>query len=476
MSVARTIRGEIHVTDAVSPLPASRAPQDAAASLRASLKRRRMKIVVIDDDPTGTQVASGVPVVTAWGDDDLRWALTQDAQLSFVVTNSRSMSEARATEINRDIGERLVRLGAESGTGVCCVSRSDSTLRGHFPSEVDALIEGLTAGGTHIDGTVLCPAFLSAGRVTINNVHYVRDGHMLIPVAETEFARDQTFGYTQSNLVEWVVARGVPRASVRALELAELRVRGPAYVVEQLKDLGGGVAIANAAHLDDLQVLALGIDQLEQAGRHFVYRTGPSFPAVRAGLEFRPPLAPADIGVGAGPGLVVVGSHTQLTTTQLEVARREHSLAVIELRVDQLEGSETEVRRCAQELRAALRVGDATLVSSRQLLAGASSAESLEIARRVADALVEVVRALPSEQPLGWVVAKGGITSSDIAARAFSARRAHVLGQIFDNLVSVWRLGAGSTRPGIPFVVFPGNVGKPDGLSVALQTLKASGR
>jgi uncharacterized protein YgbK (DUF1537 family) len=235
------------------------------------------------------------------------------------------------------------------------------------------------------------------------------------------------------------------------------------------------MAIANAAHLYDLQVLALGIDELEQTGSHFVYRTGPSFSAVRAGLEFRPPLAPADIGVGAGPGLVVVGSHTQLTTTQLDVACREHRLPMIELQVDQLDGSETEVRRYARELRTALRVGDAALVSSRQLMAGASSAESLAIARRVADALVEVVRALPSEQPLSWVVAIGGITSSDIAARAFRLR-AHVLGQIFDNLVSVWRLGAGSTRPGIPFVVFPGNVGKADGLSVALQTLKASGR
>ncbi len=83
------------------------------------------------------------------------------------------------------------------------VSRSDSTLRGHYPGEVDALAEGL---GQRFDATLIIPFFLEGGRYTPNDIHYVAEGDALIP-AETPFARDAAFGYRSSDLRDWVDER-----------------------------------------------------------------------------------------------------------------------------------------------------------------------------------------------------------------------------------------------------------------------------
>lgn len=77
------------------------------------------------------------------------------------------------------------------------LSRSDSTLRRHFPGAVKALIEGIN---TEIDGILIIPFFLEGGRVTIQDVHYVREGDLFVPTAETEFAQDANFGFKNSNL------------------------------------------------------------------------------------------------------------------------------------------------------------------------------------------------------------------------------------------------------------------------------------
>jgi uncharacterized protein YgbK (DUF1537 family) len=336
------------------------------------------------------------------------------------------------------------------------------------------LAAGLRAGGRSVDGIVLCPAFLSAGRITIDDVHYVRgeDG-ALVPVADTEFARDRTFGYRSSNLIEWAVERGVARERMASLGLEQLRAGGPEAVAQRLIAGAGRIVVANVEDVDDLETLALGIDLAERDGLGLIYRTGPSFVAVRAGQEERPPLEPDELGVLPGPGLVVVGSHTELTTRQLAAATAAHRLERVELDVSALLEGAPEVARCATELLAALARGDAALVTSRLLRADPSPQESLRIAGRVAAAVVEIVRAIPASQPLGWVLAKGGITSSDVAAAGFAARRARVIGQLFPGLVSVWRLESPSTRPGLPYVVFPGNVGDDDALRLALERLTA---
>jgi uncharacterized protein YgbK (DUF1537 family) len=82
-------------------------------------------------------------------------------------------------------------------------------------------------------------------------------------------------------------------------------------------------------------------------------------------------------------------------------------------------------------------------------------------------ALVQRITATPR-----FLVAKGGITSSDIATGGLGVRRAHVLGQLIPG-VPVWRLGAESRFPGMAYVVFPGNVGDDRALAEGMTRLAA---
>jgi hypothetical protein len=163
----------------------------AADAIAAHIRRHRTKVAVIDDDPTGTQSVAGVPVVTSADEYDLRWALAQDTPCVFVETDSRAMPESAARTLNEALARRLARLALELDIELRLVSRSDSTLRGHFPAEPLALAEGLRRGGLAApELTVVCPAFLSAGRITVGDVHYVADADRYLPVAHTEFATE----------------------------------------------------------------------------------------------------------------------------------------------------------------------------------------------------------------------------------------------------------------------------------------------
>ena len=74
-----------------------------------------------------------------------------------------------------------------------------------------------------------------------------------------------------------------------------------------------------------------------------------------------------------------------------------------------------------------------------------------------------------------WVVAKGGITSHDVAVRGLRMRRAEVLGQLFPGTVSVFRpVDAAPEAVGMPYVVFAGNVGNEETLAQAISIMSGN--
>jgi uncharacterized protein YgbK (DUF1537 family) len=448
----------------------------AAAAIAAHARRHRTKVVVIDDDPTGTQAVADVPVVTSADEQDLRWALAQDTRCLFVETDARALPEPAARTLNEALARKLARLAPEQGIEPRLISRSDSTLRGHFPAEPLALGEGLRHGGLpEPDLTVVCPAFLSAGRITIGDVHYLADGERYLPVAQTEFARDATFGYRHSDLRAWVRERAGERARVNSLGIDELRLGGPAGVADRLRQLEpDSYLVVNAAAPQDLDVFVLGLLAAEDAGRGVLLRTAPSLAGHRAALAPRV-TSDADLARrGRGRGLVVVGSHTAVTTRQLRVLLERHRMQVVELDATRLAdpaASDGAIEAALREAGAALRRSDVALVTSRALLRADSPQASLALSRRVADGVADVVRRLDGEHALAWVVAKGGITSSEVARHGLGARRAWVLGQMFPGLVPVWRLERPGRRP-LPYVVFPGNVGTDNSLAESVTRLK----
>ncbi|MGP9503656.1 four-carbon acid sugar kinase family protein [Specibacter sp. AOP5-B1-6] len=458
-------------------------------------------LVVLDDDPTGTQSVSNLPVLTRWDVEDFRWAYAhridgQRANAIYVLTNTRSLDPAEASERNRDVVSNALAAASQSGVAVGFVSRSDSTLRGHYPLEPNTIAATLLANGAghngagHVDGVVIVPAFPDAGRVTIGGVHYTRaGGGALVPVGETEFAKDATFGYTSSRLDSYVEEKSQGRfaaADVIVVDLFLLRTGTPAEAA---------VAIANALEAaqdsrpivvdavteNDLRVLALGLDEAERRGKSFIYRVGPPFVRARIGQEIRDELDTTEIFPDAGPaavpatgGLIVVGSHVGVTTRQLAALSEQHrSAKTVEINVEELLAAQggSHLDDVVAQVGAALAEGDVIVHTSRLLIKTDDAAASLEIARTVSAAVVQVVNRTLKATPPRFVIAKGGITSSDVAAHGLEIRHAIVRGPMLPGIVSLWE-PVGGPAAGIPYIVFAGNVG--DDQSLADVTRKLS--
>jgi uncharacterized protein YgbK (DUF1537 family) len=462
--------------------PSLRVEPDARARIREANHRVRRRIAVLDDDPTGSQTVHDVAIVTGFTPEDYRPCLASPGSTCFILTNTRSMDASQAAALNHDLGGGILTIGEELDGPVHIVSRSDSTLRGHLFPEVTALNAARTVHtGRGYDGVLLVPAFLEAGRVTAGDVHWARVGDRMLPVGETEFAQDATFGYRASNLVEYVAEKSdgaIASSAVHSIGLDDIRLGGPSRVADLLMQVtDGAFVVINATDYADLEIVVLGLLAAEEAGGSFLSRVGPSFPGVLAGLDPRPPLTSAVIwpeGRPAGPGLVVVGSHVGLTSRQIEVARRRGGLVEVELEVDQIldDRAPRHVAAVVARLTETLASADALLFTSRSLTRGSDAAASLDIARRISDAVVEVVRGVRAAKP-AWVIAKGGITSHDTAVRGLEIRRAEVIGQMLPGLVSVLRpVEAAAEMVGVPYVVFAGNVGGDDALAHVIDVLR----
>jgi uncharacterized protein YgbK (DUF1537 family) len=425
-------------------------------------------------------------------------ALAGPAATCFVLTNSRSLDGPAAAELTTRAARGLITVAGQRGTRIQLVSRSDSTLRGHVMAEVTALqAVRQDMVGRGYDGVLLVPAFLEAGRVTAADIHWARTAAGLVPVGETEFAKDAAFGYEASDLRVFVAEKSggtIRPEDVRSVSLADIRLGGPARVREVLASAAGGAwVVVNATEYSDLDTVARAVLDAEREGQSFLFRTGPSFVRALSGLGPKPPLRGAQIwgaGRGAragagGHGLVVVGSHVGQTSRQVAALRARAATTDIELDVPAVlaggpygaaapvaastvaastvaastVAASTVVAATAQQVIAGLDHSDVLLYTSREVAAAADAAGSLTIARTVSAALSAIVRDALAARP-AWVIAKGGITSHDVMLHGLGIHRAEVAGQLFPGTISVFRpLDAAPEAVGMPYVVFAGNVG-----------------
>jgi uncharacterized protein YgbK (DUF1537 family) len=456
-------------------LPPAR-PDDAAlrASVRAQRAAAGLLLGVLDDDPTGSQAVHGIEVVTVLEEAAYQAALDGPAGGCFVLTNTRSLDEAAAARLTRQAAGDLIGAAQRRGRRIQLISRSDSTLRGHLLAEVAAAQSARQEVlGRGFDGVLLIPAFPEAGRVTAGGIHWARMGPDLVPVGETEFARDPAFGYRSSALREFIAERsgGAVRAEqVTGIGLADIRAGGADRVAEVLAAMpGGGWVAVDATEYSDLDTVARGVQLAEQAGQAFLFRTGPSFVRALLGQDPQPPLRGPAIwppghgsskhGRDGGHGLIVVGSHVGQTSRQLAVLRGRPGTTALELDVPAVLRGDA-AAETARQAAAALRTSDVLLYTSRAVATGPDAAASLAIARTVSAALAGVVRSVLADRRPAWVLAKGGITSHDIALHGLGIRRALVAGQLFPGLISVFHpADADPAAAGLPYVVFAGNVG-----------------
>lgn len=453
----------------------------ADALLMKEIAANSKKIVILDDDPTGGQTIHDLHEYTSWDHDSIRAGFEEENNLFYVLTNSRGFTVEQTTKVHHEIAAVVDEVARETGREYIFISRSDSTLRGHYPLEtalVRADFEKYT--GTKIDGEILCPFFKEGGRFTIENIHYVKYGDELVNACETEFAKDRTFGYKAASLPAYVEEKtgGAYKAEdVTCISLQDIHDMAYDRIEAQLmavKDFGK--VIVNAIDYADLKVFCTALYRAMARGKIFMVRTAASLIKVMGGVTDQPLLTRAQMVVSEtdNGGIIVVGSHTNKTTAQLEELQKLPDIEFIELDatlVRDEEAFENEIRRCLAREEACIRAGRTVCCYTTRALITADTGnkeDELRLSVRISDAVQSLVGRLTVTP--SFIIAKGGLTSSDVATKALAIKCVNVLGQIRPG-VPVWQTGDESRFPQTPYVIFPGNVGENTTLREAVEVL-----
>ena len=449
--------------------------------LQKEISANQKKIVVLDDDPTGVQTVHDISVYTDWTKDSIRQGFQEKNNLFYILTNSRGFTQDETTLAHNEIAANVDAVAKELGKEYIFISRSDSTLRGHYPLETEILRTNYEKNtGCIIDGEILCPFFKEGGRFTVDDIHYVRYGNELIPANETEFAKDKTFGYQAATMPEYVEEKtkgAYPARNVVCISLDEIHQMAIDEIEQKLLHVQGfNKIIVNAVDYADLKVFCVALYRAMAKGKVFMFRTAAAIVKVMGGVSDQPLLEKEQM-VRANElhgGIIVVGSHTEKTTRQLEALKQLSDIRFVELdatKVAETGGLEKEVERCLALEEAWIRDGKTVCCYTSRALITADTGnkeDELRLSVRISDAVQSLVGGL-SVVPK-FVIAKGGITSSDVGTKALGVKRANVLGQIEPG-IPVWQTGAESKFPGIPYVIFPGNVGEDTTLRYAVEKL-----
>ena len=455
--------------------------QKADELLRAEIEKNSTKIVVIDDDPLGIQTIHGISVYTGWDHDSILSGFMEENDLFYIMTNSRGFTKEQVKKTHPAVCAMVDRAARETGRDYIYLNRSDSTLRGHYPLESEILkAEYEKYTGKKADGEILCPFFEEGGRFTIDNVHYVKYGGELVPANETEFARDRTFGFRSASMPEYVEekTRGAYRAEdVICISLEDLHDMKIERIEEQLMAVRDfNKIIVNAVSYADVKVFCIAMYRAMAKGKVFIPRTAASFIKVMGGVPDRPLLAREEMVTGktGGGGLIIIGSHTNKTTAQLQELRKMTEIEFIELDaalVRDQAAFEAEVERCLDLEEKIIGSGMTVCCYTTRALITADTGDKedeLRLSVMISDAVQSLAGRLTVTP--SFIIAKGGITSSDIGTKALGVRKATALGQIRPG-IPVWKTGEESRFPGTPFVIFPGNVGDENTLREAVEVL-----
>jgi uncharacterized protein YgbK (DUF1537 family) len=432
------------------------------------------KIIAIDDDPTGSQTVHGCLLLTRWDTPTLTAALDDPSPLFFILGNTRGMGAAEAAAVTRAICINLrAALDARAAEGrpvrPVIVSRSDSTLRGHYPVETDVIAEELGPFDAHF----LTPAFFEGGRITRGGTHYLMVDGEPVPVHRTEFAQDSVFGFTTAFLPDYVAEKTGGRIPAQAVQHFSLEdVRGD--LGARLAGLSGNVCCAvDAERQSDLDHFARQVLAAADQGKRFLFRSAASLLTALAALPPQPVPAGemARFVRGARPGVVLMGSHVGTSSRQLEHLLGHTGVVPVEVEVDRIDADpEALYQQLAGRVAEAIAQGrGVVLYTSRGERQFPSSAERLAFGERVSAFLMRLVQGLPRD--IGFLISKGGITSNDTLSKGLALTSARVLGQVRAGC-SVVRCPADHPRfPELPVVIFPGNVGGPEALTEVYRIL-----
>jgi len=431
------------------------------------------KIIVLDDDPTGSQTVHSCLLLMTWDVDTLRIGLRDEVPIFFILTNTRALTPEKAANVTQEVCRNLkIALAAEDIQDFLIVSRSDSTLRGHYPIETDVIAAEL--GG--FDAHFLIPAFFEGGRITRSSIHYLIINGVPTPVHETEFAQDSVFAYHHSYLPDYVEEKTQGRIKSDQVERFLLQDIRTSSLARLMGLQGNQCGVVDGETQTDLDKFAGDILQAAAEGKRFLFRSAASILTSLANLGSQP-IPPEQMGKykpTAQAGVIIVGSHVQKTTEQLQNLLKEPEVVGLEVDVTRLRDFPEDRANLLGEILNKIKIlhenqKTPVIYTSRQELSFTTVQQRLDFGVGVSSLLMDIVRALPGD--IGFLISKGGITSNDVLSTGLSLQSARLLGQILPGVSMVKTNGEHPLFPNLPVVLFPGNVGDAWGLATAYRRL-----
>ena len=411
------------------------------------------KIIVLDDDPTGCQTVHNIVLSFRWDTETLKKLISEN-DCFYILTNSRALPGREAYNLIAQICGNILDTGypADRFRIIC---RTDSTLRGHFMEETKAIFDNLKA----FDGLLVVPFFKEGGRITKDDTHYVIQDGKMIPANETEFAKDANFGYKNAWLPAWIEEKSdgfYRKENVISISLEEIRsVNYTSILTKLLNTVNGTPIIVNAMEDSDLDYFCAVLQEAEDQGKRFLYRTGASFVKIRAGIQDKSLHMPSVVN---GAGLIVAGSYVNKTNAQINYLIGNSDIKQIELSIKKIISQRDKYKNeIISKTDHYLRDGKTVLVyTERELFKENDPDRQLLTGETISLFLAGIVSGL-SEKP-GFIVSKGGITSHQVALHGLKIQQAKVLGQILPG-VPVIKTDSKAGIPDIDYIIFPGNVG-----------------
>ncbi len=449
-----------------------------------------MKIIIFDDDPTGSQTVYGCPLLLTWDEPTLEKAFTNSSPLIFILANTRSLSSVLAVKKTREICSSIKEFFLRQGYSkddYFYISRGDSTLRGHGVLEPAILAEEL--GPFH--ATFHIPAFLEGGRTTENGIHYLNG----IPVHATDFGRDNIFGFSTSDLAKWIEeksfgkikAENILHVGIKQLDMAFNNEDGFKSLLSFLSQLENNTSVVVDAKLPHhLETLARAIKVVSKEKR-FLFRTAASFINSLSGL---PPnskdtsdlvsLKSKNNEFEYKPGLIMVGSHVKLATDQLEILLKDNACEGLEIPVSKLfdifnlEDCQNTILALEHILLS--KINDIldmkkvpVLYTTREEMKFSSYSKRIKFGLELAEFMAILVSKVTNK--LGYIISKGGITTHLLLQQGLNFKQVDLQGQILPGLSIVT---SNSDHYDLPVVTFPGNLGNDKTLLESFRLMESN--
>jgi len=337
----------------------------------------------------------------------------------------------------------------------------DSTLRGNLRAELDAVMHALG-----FDLCLIAPAFPGAGRTTIGGYHLVHG----VPLERTETAHDPVRPVRGSFVPDLL---GEPVKDVATIGLRHV-MQGPEELVREIVRLRANdirLLVLDAASDDDLRTIAAAAFRISPppllcGSAGLAHHVPSEFGLERTDAPEHRAVPPSD-----HPALAIVGSLSDITRSQVAVARKELNAQVLELRADDLirgdEGALSDTVRWVEE--AVRRGTDVMVALTRGSVPRLLGGDLHSVHSRITGALGAIAHAAIRRATFSGLLLTGGDTAVAVVL-ALGAWGTRIVDEIQSGVPAC--VLTGGDFDGTRVVTKAGGLGNPHAIVEAIRYLK----